>query len=99
MKSLSVVAVTDTSGVCTHVVTCAGCCMPACLNNNGRFGIQQEDGSLRNCRGVAPDSGAKSLGHPYQIRKISGVHLAHHFAAMRFHRDFANTESAADLFV
>ena len=42
---------------------------------------------------------AESLGHFHQLCERVGLHLSHHFASVCLHRDLADAELPADLFI
>ena len=73
--------------------------------DNARGGAAGIDGGTPPERGTAAGSvlrrGAQSeaLGHCHQVRKRVGLHLAHHLTSVRLHRDLADAEFAANLFV
>src|SRR5271154_6239839 len=57
-------------------------------------------------RGATRDSSAfrnrcetEFRGHPHECGERVGLHLLHHFAAMRLDRDFADAELRSDLLV
>lgn len=69
---------------------------------------ERKEGDKRRASGERPVSGAsvfrrrceaESRGHFHQVRERVGFHLLHHLAAVRLHRDFADAEFAADLFI
>jgi len=62
---------------------------------------ERKEGDKRRASGERPVSGAsvfrrrceaESRGHFHQVRERVGFHLLHHLAAVRLHRDFADTE-------
>jgi hypothetical protein len=48
---------------------------------------------------VRDERDVERRSQPYQVRERIGVHLSHHLASVRFHRDLANAELGCYLLI